>query len=55
MMINIMRGLIMVGVNMGYRMMKEKIWITRLILWNMVIVGVTIIEANASLIVFFFH
>ena len=36
-------------------MMKEKIWITRLVLWNVVIVGITITEANAWLIVFFFH
>jgi hypothetical protein len=41
--------------DLGYMMMKEKIWITRLVLWNVVIVGIVITEANAWLIVFFFH
>jgi hypothetical protein len=40
---------------MGYMMMKEKIWIIRLVLWNVVIVGIAITETNAWLIVFFFH
>jgi hypothetical protein len=52
---HMMKGMIMAGVDMGYMMMKEKIWITRLVLWNVVIVGIAITEANAWLIVFFFH
>jgi hypothetical protein len=51
-MTNMMRGMIMAGVDMGYMMMKKKIWITRLVLWNVVIVGIAITEANAWLIVF---
>jgi hypothetical protein len=40
----IMRGMIM---DMAHMMTKQKIWTTQLVLWNVVIVGVVIIEVNA--------
>ena len=49
---NMMRGMIMAGMDMGYMIMKEKIWTTRLVLWNVVIVGIAISKVNAWLIVF---
>lgn len=47
-MMNMMRGMIMAGVDMGHLMMKEKIWTTRLVLWNVVIVGIAITEVTAA-------
>ena len=46
--------MIMAGVDMGH-MMKEKLWTTRLALWNAVIVDIAITEGNAWLIVFYFN
>jgi len=48
MMMNMMRGMIMAGVDMGHMMTEEKIWTTQLVLWNVVIVGIAITEVTAA-------